>query len=155
MSHVTSAGGSPARDAVLDSLRAVVDPCCRDRGISVVDMGLVRRVDVADGTARVDLLLTSGWCPFQVDLLGEVAAAAEGVAGVDRADVRIVLDEAWSTDRLSPGARRLLRFLPDPASVPDREAYRAAHSPAGTAPPGPSATAPAPPVPTPQNGRTP
>jgi metal-sulfur cluster biosynthetic enzyme len=37
--------------------------------------------------------------------------------------VEVTWDEAWTTDRLSEGARAKLRFLPDPRSVPDRNAY--------------------------------
>ena len=109
--------------AVRASLRTVADPCCRDRGLSVVDMGLLADVDVdEDGSARIDLVLTSGWCPFQVDLLSEVTAAAEAVPGVVDADVRITLDEVWSRERLSARARDRLRLLPEPGEVADRDA---------------------------------
>jgi metal-sulfur cluster biosynthetic enzyme len=37
--------------------------------------------------------------------------------------VEVVWDEPWTVDRLSPRAARMLRFLPDPASVPDKSAY--------------------------------
>jgi metal-sulfur cluster biosynthetic enzyme len=114
---------------VLDALAHVYDPCCRDKGISVVDMGLLRSATV-DGThARVELMLTSGWCPFAARLLGEIEDAVTARAGVDTCDVEVVWDEAWTTDRLSAAAARKLRFLPDPASVPDRDAYLAAHRP--------------------------
>jgi metal-sulfur cluster biosynthetic enzyme len=89
----------------------------------VVDMGLLRSVDVTDGRARIELLLTSGWCPFASRVLDEVRQAAESVPGVDSADVEIVWDEAWTTDRLSPEATRKLRFLPDPVAVTDRDSY--------------------------------
>ncbi|MGH8868146.1 MAG: metal-sulfur cluster assembly factor [Actinomycetes bacterium] len=112
---------------VLDGLREVYDPCCREKGISVVDMGLVRSVDMADGVVRVELLLTSGWCPFASRVLGEVAERAEAVPGVTRADVEVVWDEAWTMDRLSDDARARLTFLPMPAQVADREAYVRAH----------------------------
>jgi metal-sulfur cluster biosynthetic enzyme len=46
------------------------------------------------------------------------------------AEVEIVWDEAWTTDRLSPRAASALRFLPPPAEVPDRAAYVANHQPA-------------------------
>jgi metal-sulfur cluster biosynthetic enzyme len=46
------------------ALSEVFDPCCREKGISVVDMGLLRSIVVDDRHARVELLLTSGWCPF-------------------------------------------------------------------------------------------
>jgi len=116
-------------DWVLDALAGVYDPCCRDKGISVVDMGLLRSAAL-DGThARVELVLTSGWCPFATRLLGEIEDAVTARPGVDTCDVELVWDEAWTTDRLSASAARKLRFLPDPASVPDRDAYLAAHRP--------------------------
>jgi metal-sulfur cluster biosynthetic enzyme len=115
---------------IVEALRGVVDPCCRERGISVVDMGLVHdvAVDAADGDARIDILLTSGWCPFQTDLLAQMTAAVEALPQVRRASVQIVLHETWSTDRMSPDARRKLRFLPEPAEVGDRDGYVAAHT---------------------------
>jgi metal-sulfur cluster biosynthetic enzyme len=114
---------------VLDALSDVYDPCCRDKGISVVDMGLLRSATLRGTHARVELLLTSGWCPFAARLLGEIEDAVIAQPGVDTCDVEVVWDEAWTTDRLSESAARKLRFLPDPASVPDRDAYVAARRP--------------------------
>jgi metal-sulfur cluster biosynthetic enzyme len=105
----------------------VYDPCCAEKGLSVVDMGLVRSVRQAGGQVRVELLLTSGWCPFAARVLTEVQQRIEAQPGVDRAEVDIVWDEAWTTDRLSERAARLLRFLPPPAQVGDRDAYLAEH----------------------------
>lgn len=113
---------------IIEALRTVVDPCCAERGISVVDMGIVRDAALTDGDASVELLLTSGWCPFQTDLVATITDVVEQLPGVDRAAVRIVLDEAWSTTRLSESARTALRFLPEPSAVGDRERYVAAHA---------------------------
>ena len=114
------------------ALSDVYDPCCREKGISVVDMGLLRSVAVADGHARVELLLTSGWCPFASRVLTEVEEAITAQPGVRSAEVEVVWDEAWTTDRLSASAVRKLRLLPDPTAVPDRDAYIAAHHPQQT-----------------------
>lgn len=105
------------------ALRGVYDPCCRDKGISVVDMGLLHRARVTDGVARVELLLTSGWCPFASRVLTDVGAAVTELPGVTRADVRVVWDEPWDESRLSADARSKLRFMPAPAQVADREAF--------------------------------
>jgi metal-sulfur cluster biosynthetic enzyme len=105
------------------ALSDVYDPCCREKGISVVDMGLLRSVTVADGHARVELLLTSGWCPFAARVLTDVEAAIGAQPGIDSCEVEIVWDEAWTSDRLSESAVRKLRFLPDPIAVGDRDAY--------------------------------
>ena len=108
------------------ALSEVYDPCCREKGISVIDMGLLRSVDVQGRHARVELVLTSGWCPFASRVLGDVEDAVRAQPGIDSCDVEIVWDEPWTTDRLADSARRKLRFLPDPAAVGDRDAYLAA-----------------------------
>jgi metal-sulfur cluster biosynthetic enzyme len=85
---------------------------------------------VHDGHARVELLLTSGWCPFAARVLTEVETAIGAQPGIDSCEVEIVWDEAWTTHRLSDSARRTLRFLPDPVAV-DRDAYLSTHLPGG------------------------
>lgn len=114
-------------DRIVAALREVHDPCCRERGISVVDMGLLEDVRLDAGRARIEIVLTSGWCPFQLDLLREIEAAVRAVPGVEDAEVAITLDTAWSPQRLSDDARRELRFLPEPREVGDVAAYRDAH----------------------------
>ncbi|MBW3601533.1 MAG: metal-sulfur cluster assembly factor [Actinobacteria bacterium] len=118
-------------DVIVDALRDVYDPCCREKAISVVDMGLVRAVAVDGDDARVELVLTSGWCPFVVDLLTSIKRRVEGLPEVGDASVEVVWDEAWSSDRLSADARRKLRFLPEPRAVEDRDRYVAAHRTGG------------------------
>lgn len=116
-----------APDRYLDALREVYDPCCREKGISVVDMGLVRSVTVCDGQAHVELLLTSGWCPFASHVLTDVRDRIIALPEIADAEVEVVWEEAWTPDRLSPSASRKLHFLPSPAQVPDQKAYIAAH----------------------------
>ena len=128
MTHMTQ----PVPGWATQALSQVFDPCCREKGISIVDMGLLRSVDVRNGHAQVQLLLTSGWCPFAARVLAEVEDAVNAQPGVDSCQVEVVWDEAWTTDRLSPSARRKLRFLPDPVAAGDRDAYLATHlSPGG------------------------
>ncbi|MDP3969346.1 MAG: metal-sulfur cluster assembly factor [Nocardioides sp.] len=119
-------------ESVRDVLSGVFDPCCRDKGISVVDMGLLHRAEIHDGQARIELMLTSGWCPFAVNVLTDVETAVLSLPGVDTAQVDLVWDEAWTPERLSDGARTKLRFLPDPSTVRDPAAYVAANWPSPT-----------------------
>jgi metal-sulfur cluster biosynthetic enzyme len=107
---------------IIDALRTVYDPCCREKGISVVDMGLVREVAVDGDNASVQLILTTGWCPFAAHLLSTITERIEALPEVGTASVEVTWDEAWTTERLSDEARATLRFLPDPRSVPDRDA---------------------------------
>ncbi|HEV8373144.1 MAG TPA: iron-sulfur cluster assembly protein [Actinomycetota bacterium] len=103
---------------IIDALRTVYDPCCREKGISVVDMGLVREVAVDGDNTSVQLILTTGWCPFAANLVGMISERVAAVPGLAGADVEIVWDEPWTTERLSDDARRKLRFLPHPNALP-------------------------------------
>ena len=122
----------PVPDWAARALSTVFDPCCREKGISIVDMGLLRSVDVRGRHAHVQLVLASGWCPFAARVLTDVADTLNAQPEVDTCQVEVVWDEPWTPDRLAPSARRKLRFLPDPVAVGDRDAYLATHpSPGG------------------------
>lgn len=111
--------------AVTRALGSVHDPCCAERGLSLVDMGLVRSVEVGGdperAEVRVELLLTSGWCPFAAHILEQARRVIEALDGVGRATVEITFEEAWTMDRLSERARRALVFLPEPRTVARRD----------------------------------
>ena len=111
------------RPAVIDALKGVYDPCCADRGISIVDMGVVEDVRVDGGHVDVDLVLTTGWCPFVVSMSTAIPEALEQVEGVDSVDVKVVWDPVWTMDRLSESAREKLAM-----PLEQLEPYRATRS---------------------------
>jgi metal-sulfur cluster biosynthetic enzyme len=98
------------RPACLDALREVYDPCCADRGISIVDMGVVEDVRVDGSHVAVDLVLTSGWCPFVASMSSAIPDRLKRLDGVETVDVRVVWDPVWTMDRLSPSARAKLEM---------------------------------------------
>ena len=114
-------GVSPNREAVIRVLEECYDPCCRDRRISVVDMGLIERVEIQGRNVKIEMVLTSGWCPFVAHLLDMIKEEVGALPAVDAVDVEIVWDPAWTPERMSKGAREKLR-LPLEKLVPLREA---------------------------------
>jgi metal-sulfur cluster biosynthetic enzyme len=92
----------------MDALRDVYDPCCADRGISIVDMGVVEDVRASGSHVRVDLVPTTGWCPFVASMSEAIPERLRRVDGVETVDVRVVWEPAWTMDRLSPSAREKL-----------------------------------------------
>jgi metal-sulfur cluster biosynthetic enzyme len=111
----------PGREAVIRALDNCYDPCCRERRISVVDMGLIESVEIQDREVRIEMVLTTGWCPFAARLLEMVEEEVGGLPGVDRVDVEVVWDPIWTPERMSAGAREKLR-LPLEKLTPLREA---------------------------------
>lgn len=111
-------------EVLTEALDRVYDPCCRELGLSIIDMGVVRSARLEGGVADVTLTLTSGWCPSMATIVSEARAAICSIPGVGTANVEVRWDEAWSPERMSEGARKKLRFLPAPrdASISDRAA---------------------------------
>jgi ring-1,2-phenylacetyl-CoA epoxidase subunit PaaD len=75
--------------------------------ISVVDLGVVRDVLVEDGRAHVEFTPTFLGCPA-LEVMREQMAARVRALGVD-AEVEVILDDSWSTDRITPAGREKLR----------------------------------------------
>ena len=111
------------RSVLIDALRGVYDPCCADRGISIVDMGVVEDVRVDGSHVAVDLVLTSGWCPFVASMSSTIPDALNQVEGVETVDVQVVWDPVWTMDRLSPSAREELEM-----PLEELESYRVKRS---------------------------
>jgi len=111
----------PRREAVIGALDNCFDPCCRERRISVVDMGLIEQIEVLDNRVRVEMVLTTGWCPFASRLLEMVEEEVGALPGVEAVDVEVVWDPTWTPARMSAGAREKLR-LPLERLEPLREA---------------------------------
>jgi metal-sulfur cluster biosynthetic enzyme len=101
---------APGQEAVIQALDNCYDPCCRDRKISVVDMGLIESVEVQDREVRIEMILTTGWCPFAARLLEMVKEEVGGLPGVDGVAVEVVWDPTWTPERMSAGAREKLRL---------------------------------------------
>ena len=93
---------------LIDALRDVYDPCCADRGISIVDMGVIEEVRFDGSHVDVDLVLTTGWCPFVVSMSTAIPDRLRQIAGVETVDVQVVWDPVWTMDRLSESAREKL-----------------------------------------------
>jgi metal-sulfur cluster biosynthetic enzyme len=98
----------------------VYDPCCADRGVSIVDMGVVEDVRVDGAHVDVDLCLTTGWCPFVLSMSDAIPERLRHMDGVETVDVKVVWDPVWTMDRLSESAREKL-VLPLDELVPYRE----------------------------------
>jgi len=109
-----------SREDVMTALQNCYDPCCRDREISIVDMGLVENVRIEGSQVNIEMLLTSGWCPFVANLNTMMMDEVRQVPGVKDVAVTVVWDPVWTMDRLSESARAKLTLPMEPL-VPYRE----------------------------------
>jgi metal-sulfur cluster biosynthetic enzyme len=78
-------------EAVLSSLREVVDP---EIGVNLVDLGLIREVQIEEGRIQVRMVLTAPGCPLAGYLMSQVRGRLEAIAQGAAVDVQLV-DEVW------------------------------------------------------------
>ncbi|MFL5912589.1 MAG: 1,2-phenylacetyl-CoA epoxidase subunit PaaD [Gaiellaceae bacterium] len=71
--------------------------------VSLVDLGVIRSVDVSDGRVHVQFTPTFLGCPA----LEFMKRAIE--EKVPEAEVEVVQDDSWSTDKITPAGREKLR----------------------------------------------
>lgn len=94
---------TPDDEAIREALRQVEDP---EAGMNIVDLGLVYLVEVAPGTVRVDLTMTTAACPMTDMIIGQARDAVATIVAADTAvDVRLVWDPPWTPDKMTGVAR--------------------------------------------------
>ncbi len=78
----------PTEAAVVDALRAVDDP---ELHRSIVDLGMVRGVEIANGRVAVTVALTVAGCPLRTEITRRVTDAVAPLDGVDTVDVDLIV----------------------------------------------------------------
>jgi ring-1,2-phenylacetyl-CoA epoxidase subunit PaaD len=92
-------------DAVWRTLAEIPDP--ELPVVSIVDLGVVKDVAVEGQRVHVDFTPTFMGCPALEVMRGQMEDAIRGLGGDPH--VEIVLDDSWSTDRISADGREKLR----------------------------------------------
>jgi ring-1,2-phenylacetyl-CoA epoxidase subunit PaaD len=75
--------------------------------VSLVDLGVVRDVDIEDGTVRIEFTPTFLGCPA-LEVMRDAMAAKVRELGAEPS-IEVVLDDSWSTDKITPAWRAKLR----------------------------------------------
>jgi metal-sulfur cluster biosynthetic enzyme len=92
-------GPSQQELAVRSALETVMDP---EIGLSVIDLGLIREVAIAEGKTTVKMLLTTPFCPYAPQMIAEVKSAAQSVLPQE-CEVEVMPDP-WSPEMMpDPG----------------------------------------------------
>jgi ring-1,2-phenylacetyl-CoA epoxidase subunit PaaD len=92
-------------DSVWDALAEIPDP--EIPVISLVDLGVVRQVEVSGTRVRVDFTPTFLGCPALEVMREAMTTRIRELGG--EPEVRVVVDDSWSTDRITPAGRDKLR----------------------------------------------
>jgi ring-1,2-phenylacetyl-CoA epoxidase subunit PaaD len=100
-------------ERVWEALAEIADP--EIPVISLVDLGVVKSVSVDAPRVRIEFTPTFMGCPALDAMRRQMENAVVSLGGEPQVDV--VLDDSWSTDRITPEGREKLReagFAPPP-----------------------------------------
>lgn len=87
------------RDKVMEALRQVYDP---EIGMNVIELGLIRNVQVSSSRVHIEMILTTPFCPYAPAMLQEVRDTADIAAGI-RTTVELGA-EMWDPSMMEDGA---------------------------------------------------
>lgn len=93
--------------AVWDALSEVLDP--EIPAVSVIDMGMIRSVDISHEKITVTVLPTFTGCPAIDVITSDVRRAVERVAGESEVVVETSFSPPWTTSRITENGRQKLK----------------------------------------------
>ena len=94
-----------AEAQVWEALEEIPDP--EIPVISLVELGVIRSVDVQEGRVRIEFTPTFLGCPA-LEMMKRAMEERVAELGAEP-EVEVINDDSWSTDRITPAGRERLR----------------------------------------------
>lgn len=92
-------------EAARDLLTQVIDP---EIGIDIVNLGLLRSVEIDGGEARVEFTVTTPACPLSSYIENEIRTCLWQLPGMTDIQVECVYTPAWTPEDMTDTARQAL-----------------------------------------------
>ncbi len=90
---------SSKEDELVESLRSVIDP---EIGLNIVELGLLRNLEVADDRAKITMILTTPFCPYGPQLIEQVRLVGNQIMP---GGVQVEIgNELWDPSMMEEGA---------------------------------------------------
>lgn len=86
-------------DGVREALRSVIDP---EIGMNVIELGLIRHIEIADDTSHIVMIMTTPFCPYAPQLLEQTRRTAQDYLGVPTT-IEMGM-EMWDPSMMEEGA---------------------------------------------------
>lgn len=116
--------------AVRESLQEIVDPCSAATGsnLNIVEMGLVKSIDVSESHVQVSMRLTTPACHMVPYFFEEVEGRVGELSGVESVELETDGGFEWSEEMLSETAKEKRQAVLDEQEARYREEQLAVRS---------------------------
>ncbi len=86
-----------SEEKIREALKEVLDP---EIGMSVVDLNMIKNIEISDDTINIDMVLTIPGCPLASYMINNVKKKTEEISEGRKVNVKC-LDEQWVPPWLS------------------------------------------------------
>lgn len=101
------ASSEPDPLAVREELDGIIDPCSEARGtdISIVEMGLLRKIEIDDGVVEIELRITSPSCMMVGYFIEQANERVGALPGVEEVTLETDAGFSWRDDMMAEEAK--------------------------------------------------
>jgi len=94
-------------EGIRKALAQIQDP---EIGISIVDLGLVRNIEVRpDHKALITIIFTTPGCPLMDSIVSEIEQQVKKINGIEGVEVRIDSSVTWDKTMMTGNGQRALK----------------------------------------------
>ena len=93
-----SDGSKASVDEMREAMKEIFDP---EIPINIVDLGLIYKLEEADGKVAVDMTLTSPHCPVADQLKARVNEVVSKQKGISAVNVTMVFEPPWTKEKMT------------------------------------------------------
>ncbi|HQF71544.1 MAG TPA: metal-sulfur cluster assembly factor [Promineifilum sp.] len=86
-------------DELVEAMRSVIDP---EIGLNIVELGLLRNLEIDGDRAKITMILTTPFCPYGPQLIDQVRMVGNQIMG-EGVQVEIG-NELWDPSMMEEGA---------------------------------------------------
>jgi metal-sulfur cluster biosynthetic enzyme len=99
-------GTEPSPLAVREQLDEIIDPCSEARGtdISIVEMGLLKKIEIDDGTVHIELRITSPSCMMVGYFIEQANERVGALSGVNEVTLETDAGLSWRDEMMAESA---------------------------------------------------
>jgi len=99
---------STLQEQVIVAIKKVQDP---ELPINIYDLGLIRKIDIDDGTVHIDMTLTTPNCPVADLMPSQVFDEVSKVEDVVSVRVELVWEPSWTVADLTARGKAALELM--------------------------------------------
>jgi metal-sulfur cluster biosynthetic enzyme len=99
----------PTEEEVEEQLKEVIDP---ELDVNIVDLGLVREIEIEDDRVDVLMTLTTPGCPLHSVFDEMVRQEVGGLRDVNEVDVELTFEPRWTPEEMTDEGRNKVGNIP-------------------------------------------